>query len=342
MKLVVNKYSISALMISAAFLAGCGGGGGGDSATPAAAPIAITSSNAPDVAANAVSASNGISQSGDVSSRLIPTGVTVNSSTAASPSLVNASLQQIYKVLENQPASNLVAGVTATQTFACTSGTITGTATVTNQSVISNGDSVALTANNCFDGTSTMNGSFSVSFSNLSGTPGTNNAWSGTLAMIFKNLKITTGSEAEQVNGDMKVSITQRAHLDADASITGNSLQLILSRNGATVVDRTLSAYAYNGTVKANLETYTDNFTVSGNLKNAGTGSLTVTTTTAFQQLSGAYPHLGALKVVGAGNTSLILTALDNTNVRLDIDKTGDGVTDEIVTTTWAALAAKI
>jgi hypothetical protein len=341
MKLVVNKYSISALMISATFLAGCGGGGGGDSATPAAAPIAITSSNAPDVAANAVSASNGINQSGDVSS-LITSGVTVNSSTAASPSLVNASLQQIYKVLENQPAPNLVAGVTATQTFACTSGTITGTATVTNQSVISNGDSVALTANNCFDGTSTMNGSFSVTFSNLSGTPGTNNAWSGTLAMIFKNLKITTGSEAEQVNGDMKVGITQRAHLDADASITGNSLQLILSRNGATVVDRTLSAYAYNGTVKANLETYTDNFTVSGNLKNAGTGSLTVTTTTMFQQLSGAYPHLGVLKVVGAGNTSLILTALDNTNVRIDIDKTGDGVTDETVNTTWAALAAKI
>jgi hypothetical protein len=342
MKFVIKKYSIGALMMSAAILAGCGGGGGDDgSTTPATlSAITITYANAPDVAANAVSASAGISQSGDIGS--LVTGVTINSSMATRPSFLNASLQQIYTVLENQPSSNLVAGITTSRTVACTSGSISGTVSVATSGVLSNGDSLSLTANSCYDGTSTINGNFTIVFSNLSGTPNSGTAWSGTLAMTFKNLRITTGSETEQVNGDMTVSVTQRGQLDADASISGNSLQLVLLRNGATVLDRTLSAYAYHGTVSSNLETYSDNFTVSGNLKGAGTGSLTVATSTLFKQITGAFPHEGVLKVTGASNTSVILTALDNTNVRLDIDKNGDGAIDETVTTTWATLAARI
>jgi hypothetical protein len=345
MKFAVSKYSVSAMMISAAILAGCGGGGGGSSATPTTAgtsAITITSTNAPDVAANAVNASDGLTQSGGASSLI--TGVTVNTSNTASHGLLNASLQQIYKAIENLPAANLPVGVTTTlPPTACQyGGTISATVTAANSITVSNGDSMSITANNCNTGTSILNGGFNTTFSHLSGQPGSYSAWSGTLAMTFNNMKITKGTEAEQFNGDMTVGITQRGHLDADASISGNSLQLILSHSGTTVLDRTLSAFAYSGTVNSNLETYSDNFTITGNLSNAGNGVLTVTTTTAFKQLSGAYPYQGAFKVTGAGNTSLTVTALDNTNVRLDIDKTGDGVTDETVNTTWAALAARI
>lgn len=340
MQLVDIKYSVGAMMISAAMMAGCGGGG--DSATTVtAATSTISSGNAPDVAANAVNASNGISQSGSVSSLI--TGVTVDASNAGSAGLIDTSLQQIYKVLEKQAAANLVAGVTTTQSYPCTNGgSISATVSEAVTGTLSSGDSVALTATQCIEGSTTLNGGLSVSFSNLSGTPGSATAWSGALGLNFKNFSIAAGTEAALANGDMALSINQLGYQDATASISGNSLQLSLSRSGAVVIDRTLSAYSYTGAVKSNLETYSVNFTMTGDFKIASNGAYSVTTTTPFKRLTGAYPYQGALKVTGSGNTSVTLTALDNTNVRLDIDKNGDGATDDTVNTTWAALKSKI
>lgn len=345
MQSVDIKYSVGALMISAAMITGCGGGGGGDSGggttTVTAATSTISSSNAPDVAANAVNASNGISQSGSVSSLI--TGVTVDAGNAASAGLINTSLQQMYKVLANQSAASLVAGVTATQSYPCTNGgSISATVNEAVTGTLSSGDSVAVTATQCIEGSLTLNGGFSVSFSNLSGTPGTATAWSGALGLNFKNFSITEGGEAALANGDMALSINQLGYNNATASISGNSLQLSLSRSGAVVIDRTLSAYSYTGTVQSSLETYSVNFTMTGDFKSAGNGAYGVTTTTPFKQISGAYPYQGALKVAGSGNTSVTLTALDSTSVRLDIDKNGDGVTDETVNTTWLALKSRI
>lgn len=345
MKFVDIKYPVGAVMIAAAMVAGCGGGGDGSatSATPVAtaATSTISSTNAPDVAANVLNASNGIIQSGSVNS--LATGVTVDATDAANSGLINTSLQQIYKTLENQPAANLVAGVTTSKSIPCTNGgTILGTVTVAVSGKVSNGDSLTLTATDCIEGSKTLNGGFSVSFSNLSGTPGSANAWSGTLGLNFNKMKITKGTEVALANGDMALSINQLGYRDATASTTGNSLQLSLSRSGVAVIDRTLSAYSYTSAVKSNLETYSVNFTLTGDYKTVSNGSYSVTTSIPFKQLSGAYPYQGAFKVTGTGNTSVTLITLDNVNVRLDIDKNGDGVTDETVNTTWAAMAAKV
>lgn len=341
MQFVDIKYSVGAAMISVAMMAGCGGGGDSSGSTTTAATSTISSANASDVAANAVNASNGISQSGSVSSLI--TGVTVDASNAVSAGLINTSLQQIYKALENQAAANLVAGVTATQSYPCTNGgSVSATVNEAVTGTLSSGDSVSVTATQCVEGSTTLNGGFSASFSNLSGTPGSASAWSGAIGLKFNNFNITEGAETARINGDMALSISQLGYLNATASISGSSLQLSLSRSGAVVIDRTLSAYSYSGAIKSNLETYSINFTMTGDFKTASNGAYGVTTTTSFKQIYGAYPYQGALKVVGSGNTSVTLTALDNTNVRLDIDKNGDGATDETVNTTWLALESRI
>jgi hypothetical protein len=49
------------------------------------------------------------------------------------------------------------------------------------------------------------------------------------------------------------------------------------------------------------------------------------------------YPDVGEFLVTGS-NSSSRLTAIDNVNVRIDIDTDGNGTTDETIDTTWAAL----
>ena len=49
-------------------------------------------------------------------------------------------------------------------------------------------------------------------------------------------------------------------------------------------------------------------------------------------------PHSGVLLVTAADNSSMRMVAVDEFNVRLDLDYNGDSVIDESIPTTWAAL----
>ena len=66
-------------------------------------------------------------------------------------------------------------------------------------------------------------------------------------------------------------------------------------------------------------------------------------TTTDFKQATTAlYPSQGVMTVTAADNSSATLTVIDSGNVSVGLDKNGDGSVDETLTTTWAALMARI
>ncbi|MGF6610244.1 hypothetical protein OKW45_005166 [Paraburkholderia sp. WSM4175] len=340
--------SVFAGLISACLLAACGGGGGGDSGTSAAnsnsssssAPVGvITSTNAQDTVAYAYSGVQDLGTQSNTGASLA-TGVSVETPTAG---LITASLAQLYKGVAVQPVNNLVTGVTASSTGACASGgTISVSVSEANPGTVSNGDSMSITANNCSENGEVMNGQITYGFSNLSGTIGSGTSWGATLTLNYANMTLQSGGVTIGANGDMSLSYQQSGSQVATAAVSGSSLQMNLTESDGTVISRKLTAYSFNGSINGSSNTSSANFTLSGSSPKLGTVNFSVKTNAPFQAVGAASPSTGSMTVTAADQSSATLTAIDSTNVRIDIDSNGDGVIDQTINTTWADLMNRI
>ena len=68
-------------------------------------------------------------------------------------------------------------------------------------------------------------------------------------------------------------------------------------------------------------------------------GRVTISTPHALMQQNGdAFPSQGAVLITGASGSTLLVTALNATQVQLQVDANGDGTVDGTTTTTWTAL----
>lgn len=67
-------------------------------------------------------------------------------------------------------------------------------------------------------------------------------------------------------------------------------------------------------------------------------GAVDFSTPVSFEGFDNNFPSAGSLLVEGDGGTSARLTALDEVNVRIELDTDGDGAVDETIDTTWQAL----
>ncbi|MCC8401479.1 hypothetical protein LJ655_06150 [Paraburkholderia sp. MMS20-SJTN17] len=340
------KKSVFAGLISACLLAACGGGGGGTSASNpgsnsnsgSGAVGVITSTNAQDAVAYAYS---GVQDLGTQSSTgaSLATGVSVETPTAG---LITASLAQLYKGLGVQPVNNLVAGVTTSAASACASGgTISVSVTAANPGIVSNGDSMTITANSCSENGEVINGQLTYGFNNLSGTIGSSTQWSATLTLNYNNLTLQSGGITIAANGDMSLGYSQTDSQHATATVSGSSLQMNLTQSNGTVISRKLTAYSFNGSIAGTTNTSSANFTLTGSSPTLGSVSYTVKTKTPFQAIGSANPSVGSMTVT-ANNSSATLTVIDSTNVKIDIDSNGDGVIDQTINTTWADLNSRI
>jgi hypothetical protein len=336
-----RNAAVGLSVVSALLLAGCGGGSSDAGGGVTTAPSSITSANAEIVSAQAMNSATSVSGGAGMGSSLL-TGVSVDGGAVSTPGLVEASLQQLYLALNALPAGNLVAGVTVTDTAACTGGgSITVTANVADVSKMSNGDSLTVSASNCIDSGAKFNGGFTATFSNLSGTVGSASAWSATLAFRFSNFQFEQDGIASSVNGDETLTVNQTAYRTASVGATMSSLRTAVLKNGTKLADQTLSAARYSATVSGTTQTYTVDFNFTDNFKSVGS-SYVVTTLSAFKQTGYAYPFQGSMKITASNNSSATVTALDAANVKIELDKNGDGAVDETVNTTWTALNSKL
>lgn len=338
------KAMVITAVVGTSMLAGCGGGGGGSdggSGTSTVAPVgvSVTSTNAVDSVAYAYSGIENINNQ-SINAPALITGVSIDSPTTG---VIAASLQQLYKGLNAQPLNSLVAGVTTSATANCTGGgSISVTVNTSVSGQVSNGDSMSISANACAENGTILSGRLDFGFSNLAGTIGSSSAWSARLAINYANVSIQSGGETLSVNGDMALNYAQTGYQAATASVSGSSLQVNLKTSDGTVIGRALTAYNLSNSINGSTHTSSGNFTLAGSSSKLGTFNFTVKTNTDFTWIGTTNPSTGSVTVTAADKSNATLTVLDSTNVKISLDKNGDGVIDETINTTWADLRSRI
>ena len=326
-----SMHSLTAIGCLVA-LSACGGGGGsGSASTPVqtSSLSTIKAADAPKAASNGYAATTAISQSSSLTSAV--TGVTI---APAGVGVVTPMLD-LVKHAVGQNGAKLLTGVTVSS--ACTGGgSMTVDATLHNQTTLSNGDTLSVTAKDCVEDGSTMNGAVSISVSNVSGDVVNGSTGAVTLDMRFSGLNVATGSTTEVVGGDMKIALNATSATDLALTVSGNSLQVTEQQAGTTVATRTLTAYTMTGGLHGTTVTAAANFAVSGNANGLGQFAYTVQSlqplvTTTMSDV----PTAGSFIVNGAASS--VTATIVPTGVRLDYSAKGDGVITQTSTVSWTS-----
>jgi hypothetical protein len=314
-------------------LSACGGGGGGGGA--GSAPVqastlsTIAAVDAPKVAGNGYAASTVISQS-STSLTGIVTGVSVAAPGVGAVAPVFSLVKQAY----GSNNASLLTGVTISDSCAG-GGTVTIDATLRNQNTLSNGDTLTMTAFNCTEDGATMNGKLSITVSGVTGDVINSTSGTVTLDTRFNNFAVASGSTADTLNGDMKITVNATSGIDATFAISGASLLATEQRSGATVASRTLTAYSVNGSVHGSTVSAAADFSISGNANGLGQFAYTVKNLQPFVTTTTTdVPTAGSLIVTGAGS-SVTATVVSN-GVRVDYSAKGDGVVTQTSTLSWS------
>ncbi|MFQ5468685.1 MAG: hypothetical protein ACE5EH_00115 [Gammaproteobacteria bacterium] len=333
------KLYFASLLLLVAVISGCGGGGFSDntSGSTGVAPT-ITAANAATVAGTAVAAMDVTISSSDFGANTVSVLKTNRTETKFN---LSGFSKELLITLNNSGWQNHVISSTVFASAVTLNGLpcdISGTIDMDwndadNNLVFSANDTFTITFNNCVDATSTANGTASLTGFNLTGDPSLpGTIWSMTSTFTFTNLQITEAGETISTNGSMRFNSASTNGALETATITTSSL---------TITDGSETVILDNLTIDTTLDTNTlaTTLTFNGVVDSSIDGRVTVTTITTLQGLdTDDYPGTGAIKVSGANNTSVTLTAVDNTNVRLAVDADGDGITDSTINTTWTAL----
>lgn len=323
-------------------LAACGGGGG-DAGSPAPTPVqavAITETNAPSVAAEAIDA-GGAGLGGDAGSLLGLKTSSKTSATSPSPMVLKSLASAVQRSLSTQVRST-ASGTTATQTVQCTNGgSATITVTYASADVVTPGDSASMAFSNCVEGNSTTNGSLSFTFVNI------NSNVDPTLVVVdltASQLTATVGGIGERINGGVRLTADSTDSTKSVVSVAGDSFSFERLVNGTARASRKLSNYSYRIETGTATGTTSETFaySASGSFPRFGTVSFEAHTTQAVVTPGNAsYPTAGAGKVTGANGTSVTITVVAD-GVDLGVDSNGDGTVDITLHRTWQQFDAEL
>jgi hypothetical protein len=336
----MKTHTFFLALASTLVLSACGGGGGGTGASTGPTPVQtstltpITAGNAGKAAANGYAANTLI---GDSSSSVtgVLTGVSIDGTgiSAAAP---------VLKLVKRAfgPGAPLLTGVTVSQ--ACSGGgSVTIDANLRNTQTISNGDTMTVKVLNCVEDGNKLNGSLSIAFSDVSGDPINTSSGAATMDTRFTGFSIVNGSETATVNGDMKIAFSLAGTASTSVTISGKSLQTTAQTAGGAAANLTLGDYTLTGSTKGTTITVAANFTLSGNASGLGQFAYTVKSLQPFVSVGTAMPGSGSLIVNGAAS-SVTVTAVNASSVRLDYSAKGDGVITQTTTLSWADFIASI
>lgn len=316
-------------------LVGCGGGGGGGDDNnnnnnppppppPAETLTAITSDNGQDVAGAAVTATQFAQELGltSLSGSLLP----VPQFTIKPPADADDAMRMTVLTLA-QPQE------TIEDSFLCSlGGQILITAEVAAEGTFTPGDAVTAFFDNCQEASSTTDGAVDALVNSLEGDIAAP-PFQLDLNVALTDLTITTGESSAVSEGAITATLASETPDDLTIVLTGDSL--------ATTVDgvaTTLSAF----TITLTDNVVTGDYTVdaNGTLNDDNLGAFDFAHAAPFAGVGNEFPSSGSLIVTGEGGTSATLTALDNANVRIELDTDGDGEADETIDRTWEELFA--
>ena len=318
---------ISLLAISTAMaLAACGGGGDGGLTGPVSPPsdLSINSGNGQDVArASFLAAARSVDLAGLVGN----SGVVADSGGGVfKPTARGAIMKPVRTAISSVPFGP--------ETLPCdVSGSITVSGDLANPTTLSAGDVINIDADNCNDGLGeVIDGVIAFTVDAFSG-----DIFSGlydmTMSLDITNFQVTTAEDVLMSNGDTSVTLDTLDTPAVSASVSGFSLT-----TDGNSSSESLTNYASAQTVDAGVSPSPFTMTSSGTLDSSQLdGVVNYATPVMFQGFDSDYPGSGELLISGA-NSSARLIAVDNINVRVEIDSDGDGTIDDTIDTTWDAL----
>jgi len=335
----MNIYRILFLIILYAVLPlGCGGGSGGGSNPAIMSPVAITVDNAKDVAGTAVMSVASTGGIGEGTSTILTSVDITKKSGVKTMNSSNAFgfKHFIYRQLERARAEGIVNQTLGVLTISLTEtcvdgGSLTFNGNIAVQGKLSNGDAFSLSADRCSESGSIANGNLDVTINSISGdllSP----PYTLSISIKLSSLSITDNSGTFTGSGDMTITESKVDNINTTTKITGNSFAFSDASGTST-----LSNYQLSLTDNANTLAYT--FDIAGTVSSALVGgTVDCQTLTIFEGVGDLDPDRGVMKCSGSGGSSEMITAVDNANVRLDIDSDGDGIIDSTINTTWAAI----
>ncbi len=331
---------------SIALLGACGGGSDGDGnnvvdpgAIVGALQIPITEETAPATTAIVLES---MDEAFDASESALGFGGAVGAVVETDgPGAVATALAMADRARDSIRATSgaLPTGAVITETEACTGG---GEATVTidtgslseqefvlalQDGVIPSGVSITTAFDNCLEEEAgLLDGSVTLVIEQLDidGVLGVD-----TFTMVFSAIFDDFVSEEGSLDGDISLSAVSGPG-QTNVDVSGDSLAVGLAGESLTLLDYVVDTFEDNTALVENFD-----FT----LRVSGLGQITVDTLEAWRTLGfSETPISGVLRIVGLDNGSILVTALDEMSVQLDVDEDGDGTVDATIITTWDEL----
>lgn len=315
----------------AALLSACGGSGDSPPPSSGTQSVAITAANQSTVARATVN--------GGFSLALVQ-DETSNGATASPDSTVVAErlLRHVLRAVVNQRKSIASASAhpdtVSSETDPCgVSGTLTSNWNdVDNNNQLSAGDILTANFQQCQDTpTLSVNGTVTIT---LTGTP-TESQFTGNA--VFANVVAVYGGVAYTLNGAVAVNEVDTDTLsDSSFTVASTGLTVGIVSTGysdSIVFDSGMAA-------ASSFLAGSSSLTLNGSFTSQSLGGrVTISTPHALMQQNGdAYPSQGSVLITGASGSTLLVTALNTTQVQLQVDANGDGTVDGTTTTTWTAL----
>lgn len=156
-----------------------------------------------------------------------------------------------------------------------------------------------------------------------------------TVTLTLNTFQVTTGQDVITSHGDVTATIDTLNLPSLFTAISGNSMRVDTNSSSEALTNFASSLNA-DGTVDPALYARTARGTLDSTEL---TGVIRYSTPETFEGVDGDFPNSGQFLVEG-DRSSLRLVAVNNIEVRIELDSDGDGNVDETILTTWAELTA--
>jgi len=156
-----------------------------------------------------------------------------------------------------------------------------------------------------------------------------------TATLIITDLQVMLANDTLMTNGAITVTVDTMMFPVVTASVTGAALTTDSNGRSETLFD-----FQTTHTIDPGLELSPYTLDSSGTLESTAlTGAFSYSTPVPFQGFGVAFPSSGELFIEGE-NSSVLLTAMPDGVVVIEIDSDGVPGIDETITTTWDALTS--
>ena len=321
-------------ILAAAALTACGGGGGGDGGDPlpAGAAVALSAANYESVAQKTLTATAFLTDSSGLvlGAQVAPGGQAVLAWT-------RAQLRHLPGLLARAP--KVVTGAISSEVMNCSGG---GSVNVQLNDANGNeqldaGDSASFDASNCVEAGVTISGGIGMVINTASGDlDGT--AYNATVAVTLTGLRVATAAGGATGSGSMQLAVSSTDAETYAVEITVSSMTMSGLFAGVNDTITLQNWQSTSRTARSNGVLRTS-ISASGTTISSVLGSVVVATVQPMVQDEGAdYPASGRITATGANGSLLQITALNSSDVLLELDADGNGVFETRSTKAWSDL----